>query len=82
MRLFGLIVVSFFFTILFTSALIVALPYDLTAKLIWLGMSVPLVWCGAMLYCYWDCVAWRPVAVLSSLSACAAIVILILPVPS
>lgn len=81
MRLFGLIIVSFLFTILLTSALIVAVPYDLTAKLIWVGMSVPLVWAGAMFYCYWDDQPWRPVAVLSSLSACAVIVIIALPVP-
>lgn len=82
MRLLSLIVVSFLFTILFTSALIVAIPYDLTDKLIWVGMNVPLVWCGAMFYCYWDNKPWRPLVVLSSLSASAAIVIFTLPVPS
>lgn len=82
MRLIGLIVVSFLFTILFTSALIVAVPYDLTDKLIWVGMSVPLAWCSAMFYCYWDNNPLRPLVVLSSLSACSSILILTLPVPS
>lgn len=81
MRLTGLILVSFIFTILFSSALLMTVPYALADKLIWMGLSVPLTWTISMMYCYWDEKAWRPVATLSSLSIVSAVVVLLSPIP-
>lgn len=64
-------------TIFFPAAILLLAPGDLGRNLIWLGLSVPLLWAGAMLYSYWDEKSWRPLVAMGFLSASSVLVILI-----
>ncbi|MEM6573664.1 MAG: hypothetical protein AAF736_05295 [Pseudomonadota bacterium] len=80
-RLSATIVWSLVATILLTSALMLAFPGPVRERILWIAMTSPLIWVGAMFWCYWDARPRRPMAALLSISLISGMVIWVVPPP-
>lgn len=63
MRLLSLLLLSTLATILLSAAILVRAPGAFDQKALWVGLAVPLIWLGFMLYAYWDAKGWRTAVV-------------------
>ena len=79
-RGFSLTVLSFVFTLLSTSAILVIGPGAFASRALTAVLLCPLIWALAMLYVYWDLSPRRPTAVLATGCVIGAAIVMLVEV--
>ena len=76
MRLLSAILLALIAALSITSAIVAAFPVDMAYRLIWAGVSFPVVWTLLIFYAYWAERAARPViflVILTTISIAAVL---------
>lgn len=81
LRLLAVTLLSFLCAALMFSAYVVAAPGEVREKAFFSVLIIPVLWCGLMVYSYWDHVPWRPAAIYSLLSLMSAGFIFLAEIP-
>lgn len=75
-RLSSIIVWALVATVLLTSAALLLIPGDFSAKAIWLSLSVPIIWTAFQYWCYWADNQWKVLWTLVVISLMSGAVLL------
>lgn len=77
-RLVALLLMTFVTIALGGSALSLLLPGEFVLSMIWVGVTLPIVWMLLLLWCYADNHRWRPLSGMIAISVVAGILLLVL----
>lgn len=76
-RLIASMLLSVFATLLLASALVIHLPFERGATLIWSGLLVPILWVVLVVYIYWTESRWRGLIVMAGVIVFSGLLIAI-----
>jgi len=82
MRLFVSLILAPVTAVLLAGALLVAAPGPVPERILWLGLTLPLIWVGIMIQAYRAAHIWRFAGVLGIVTGASAAAVALLPPPA